>query len=273
MVILSTPLTGCQGGSSIGLKSVCESAATHDVQHGQQLLAHGDIDGAKGQFECAERFYSSSASAQAGLGQVAEKREQLEEAVAHYRAALKFAPENSAYAVALGNCLRRLAATSLERQTLLESAVRAYRHALTLAPNDYGALVGLAQCYRQQCKFDQAIEALRHAQRIDPPNPQVHTMLAAIYESLLRYDEAVEEYKLALKLDTGDAAVHNRLATLYLSMAKNSRQKGSLARERAIAHYRRSLQLDANQPDIRQSLAELHAADVKVVSSADESQD
>lgn len=263
---------GCGGGSKGGGASILESAAMRDVERGQQALAQGDMNGARRRFERAERCDSGSAAAQAGLGQVAEKRGQWEEATAHYRAALKFAPDNSGYAAALANGLRRCAATSLERSTLLESAVRAYRHALTLSPNDYAAAVGLAQCYRQQGEFDRAAEALRHAQRIDPSNPQVHTMLASIYEAAQRYDAAMEEYKLSIKLDRDDPDAHNRLAALNLTMARNGRQKVPLARERAVAHYRRSLQIDPNQPDVQQALAELQAGPTDTVSAVEESQ-
>jgi tetratricopeptide (TPR) repeat protein len=235
-------------------------------------LAQGDLDGARRHFVSAERCDPAKASAFAGLGRVAEKQEQLEDAVANYGAAVKFAPENSTYARALADGLRQLAATSLERPKLLESAIRAYRHTLTLDPNDFVAVLGLAQCYRQQGDFDRAVETLRQAQRIDPSNPQAHTMLAAVYESSRDFDAAMEEYKLALKFNRDDPAVHNSLAALNLAMARSGRENPARARERAAAYCRRSLQLDPNQPRVRMVLAELQSAQESVSAIDDSSQ-
>jgi Tfp pilus assembly protein PilF len=142
---------------------------------------------------------------------------------------------------------------------LLGRAIRAYQHTLSLAPNDYIAALGMAQCYRLQGDFDRAIATLRRAQKVDPSNPQVHTMLAAIYESSQSFDAAMEQYKLALKFDRDDPAVHNSMAALNLAMVRGGHENAALARARAAAHCRRSLQLDPNQPGVRLVLAELQA--------------
>ncbi|HKQ47499.1 MAG TPA: tetratricopeptide repeat protein [Phycisphaerae bacterium] len=258
LVLLAALLGGCQIPSRMTFQNIFQSAE-HHVQHGDQLLARGDLDGARKCFASAERCDPNNASALAGLGRVAEKQGQLEEAIAYHGAALKYAPENSTYALALADALRHLAATSLDRRKLLESAIRAYRHTLSLAPDNYVAALGLAQCYRQRGEFDRAVQTLRRAQKIDPSNPQAHTMLAAVYESSQHFDAAMEEYKLALKFDRDDPAVHNSLAALNLAMARSGRENAALARERAAAHCRRSLQLDPDQPSVRMVLAELQS--------------
>ncbi len=267
-LILSSVICGCAPKTGGGFQSIFESAASRDVQCGQQCLARQDVDGAERRFEKAARYDATNAAAQAGLGQIAMQRGRLEDAASYFRSALKFAPDNGGYAVALGTCLRQLAATSLERPTLLESAVRAYRHALSLSPNDYATVIGLAQCYRLQGQFDLAIDALRHAQRIDSSNPQVPILLATVHEAMNRYDRALDDYRLALKLDPNDSSIHNGLARLHLTMARNGKQNGPLSRERALAHYRRSLQLDANQPDVRRALANLNASNDETLTAA-----
>jgi Tfp pilus assembly protein PilF len=257
LLVCALALTGCQSRSRNTFPPVLVSAAEFELKCGQGSLAQGDFDNAERRFKWATHCSSTCAAAQAGLGQVAEKREQLEIAAEHYRAAMKAAQGDSQYAVALGDCLQRSAATSLERGALLESAVRAYRHALTLAPNDGAALTGLAQCYRQSGDIDQAVEALREALRADASNLRTHLMLASIFEGSHQLEAAVDEYKAALSVNPDDANIHNHLAALHLVLSKNGLQKPPLARERAIAHYLRSLQLNADQPKVRRALAKL----------------
>lgn len=188
----------------------------------------------------------------------------------HYRAALKLAPDCFEYAVGLADSLRRLGETSMNRPLICASAVRAYAHARWLDPDDFHAALGMGICYVKLGRLDLAEEAFRDARAIDPSAPETHVALARVGLMCGELEQALGECQAALRLDTEHLAAHNVAAEVCLAMKDQPDTKVALARERASAHLRKSLDLDPDQPHVRAVLAGLEACAVPMAAAVAE---
>lgn len=251
---LAGMLHGCSGGP---VRSISDSVASQSIERGREALAAQDLGEAKAQFARAIRHDGKCAAAHAGLGQVYARRKKWEKASDCFSSAMKLDPRDASYCVGLGNVLLQKAETSMDRAKCLESAIRVFRHAQTIDAGSYPAAMGLASCYRQAGDFDRAIDSLRQAQRVNAAAAEPHTVLAGVYEAQRQPEKAMEEYKTALKLAPEDPVVHNACAALNLQIVESGGPDAAMARQRAAAHYRKSLELDSMQPQIRRALAGL----------------
>lgn len=242
--------------------------ARRELSRGEQYMARRQFASAAKSFDRAISYAPDSAQAHAGLGQIREMEGELREAVTHYQAAIKSAPERSDYALALGDALRKSAVTSMQRGELLEAALRAYRHALSLDDRCSRAAMGMGLCYRLIGQIDRAVVAFQHAQRLDPSSAEAHAQLASLYESRAQDEKALAEYRIALRLNPESARLHNAFAALNLKLIGARSAQSTLARQRAIAHYRKSLEIDPDQPQVRRRVSELDPASRTAVTAA-----
>jgi tetratricopeptide (TPR) repeat protein len=166
-----------------------------------------------------------------------------EEAIAHYRAALKLEPARSdlhfelaemlhtyssasaqaeaekEYQAALANnpfdekSLCRLAEIAAKRSDL-KSANDYFRRALELQPNDPDANLGLAKTLMAQHQPKEAETYLERAVRIEPFNPASHYRLGVLLRELGRADEAHREMAEFEKLK----GMKSHLEKLYQEM-------------------------------------------------------
>jgi tetratricopeptide (TPR) repeat protein len=145
----------------------------------------------------------------------------------------------------------------MDRDKLLQSAARAYQYAQSLKPDNLMATLELAACYREYGEFAKATSTLHDAAKLHPQSSAIHTQLGEVYHAQGRFDEALAEFKTALRLDPGDFAAHNGCGVVNAAVAQARGPKGSMARARAIAHFRRSLELSGDQPQVRRALQRL----------------
>lgn len=243
--------TGCQRTASLVLDPIHRSLAMHHLHRGERLLANDDPTGAITAFQRAVAHDPKIASAHAQLGRIHAHAGDLEKAVRHYRAAVKAAPDNASHALTLADALQHLATTSMDRAAILRAAVRAYRHALGLGPDSFKGTLGLARCYHELGAFDLAARALLAAGDLDPSAAIIHTELAAIHTARGYPRRALNAYKAALKIDPDDLRAHNGSGEINLALSRRSGSRPPFAREKALAHFRKSLQLSPEQPHIR----------------------
>jgi tetratricopeptide (TPR) repeat protein len=249
---------GCQRSDGHGMMGPLHRAiARHDVARGCDRSAAGDEAAAAALLESAVAHDPHNALGQANLGRIRATAGQYEEAVRHYQAAVRNAPETSEYAFALANCLDKLAETSIDRQQMLDRAIRAYRYVLFLDPHNLEAEIRLGACCRRQGDFVEAFAALRRAETPDSPSARIHNELASTYEDLGDYDKALSEYAQSLQLEPDNLIAHNGCGEINLALSRRPSSQHPLARRRAIAHLRRSLEIEAGQPRVRALLAEL----------------
>ena len=139
-------------------------------------------------------------------------------------------------------------ASVLNRKGDYDQAIEHYRRAIKLrifldGPllNSYG--VALAR----SGSHEEAVEQFQRALKIDPKNAKVHENLASALYALGQRDAAIAELETALAL--------RPTASAHASLAGMLAEKDDVAG--AISHYRASLDLDPNQPTVRQAMDSL----------------
>lgn len=153
-------------------------------------------------------------------GREAMRHKEYAMAVAHYRVAVRLAPENARNYRNMG-----LALVSQERP---EEALTAYREAMQLDPGLAAAHSDLALLYSKN--FSQhlkAIELLDKALELEPQNKLYWYNLAHVYLTLGQYDKAVERFERVLDFDPHSALT---LYSLGLALSKHGSHKAALDR-------------------------------------------
>ena len=130
----------------------------------------------------------------------------------------------------------------------------------------YAQLVARGVQLAEDEEFGKAIETLQQAIGLDGELPDAHYNLAVVYGLLAmgdfdfdiyfddRVDEemlfqnAIDEYQRVLEIDPTHVGAHNNLGTIYALHGE---------RDLAMHELQRSLELDADQPEVREQLDEL----------------
>lgn len=129
---------------------------------------------------------------------------------------------------------------------------------------DYHLELGIA--YGELKQLEKAAEHLEKAAELAPDRADIQYNLGVIYSMAMMQDLAVEElweshadeeelyhlaeqaYLRALELDPELVQAYNNLGTLYSLWGRT---------EDAVTYWRKSLELDPDQPDIREAIAEV----------------
>lgn len=260
LLVACLALSGCRHGDLAAMtRPFHQAAARHHARQADACSIRGDDAGAAMAYETALNHDPHNAAMHANAAATYARRGQLDFAVGHYQAAVRADPNSIEYALALAQTLVRHAAASVDRRERLEAGARAYRHALWLDPARLDASVGLASCYRSLGRSNEAIQTLREAATLDPSSVRVRMELASIHEELGDDDAALTEYAQALRLDPDNVAIHNACGSLNLALSRKSKDRRPLARERAVAHFRKSLDISPDQPSIHALLTQLES--------------
>jgi Flp pilus assembly protein TadD len=131
-------------------------------------------------------------------------------------------------------------------------------------PNDPEVCLQLGIEYGQKNIFNKSVPLLQKAVELDPDNPETHYNLAVCYgimllEDLERdelweditdeeelFELAISEYLEAIELDPEFVEAHNNLGTLYAMRGDE---------EDALKEWLISLEIDPDQPDIKEEVA------------------
>ncbi len=132
----------------------------------------------------------------------------------------------------------------------------------------YAQLVAQGVQLAEDEEFGKAIQALRRAIELDGELADAHYNLAVVYGLLAmgdfdveeflddRVDEemlfqnAIDEYQRVQEIDPDHIATHNNLGTIYALHGE---------RDLALHELERSIELDPDQPEIREQLEELRS--------------
>jgi len=135
-----------------------------------------------------------------------------------------------------------------------------------MAEETYDELVERGIGLAETRDYAAAVAALEQAAELDPGRTDAHYNLAVVYGLLAMSDlaveelfddhvdeeillqNAIEEYQTVLEIEPGHVAAHNNLATIFALHGE---------RDLAIAELQLSLELDPDQPEIREQLDEL----------------
>jgi len=128
-------------------------------------------------------------------------------------------------------------------------AIKAYRDSLELDVHQPKLLMNLGATYVKQGRLKPALQAFQMAAREDPNSPDAWEQLGTCQYHLKDYDQALQSYRKAIECDPSIAAAHRGLGVVYMTQYVLDRDKSEL-REKALASWHASLELNPNQKDI-----------------------
>jgi arylsulfatase A-like enzyme/tetratricopeptide (TPR) repeat protein len=196
------------------------------------LIQEGKPDEAKRELALALRFTPGDVRALATLGGILSDEGDYAGALSVLERALEAMPK-------FGFALNNLALT-YRRQGRLELAEQKYKEAIECSPRLDLPYVNLAQLYLSQGKEEEAIKYFRRAVRA---NPSSYVALANVGTYELRNGRAEEARQLlqrAVRIKPDYALGHKHLGAALLELGD---------KQPAIAHLKKSLELDPSQPD------------------------
>lgn len=153
--------------------------------------------------------------------------ENLNEAIAHFRASLKGRPD---YVDALHNLGKALLA-----QGKAEEAASQFTHVLYVDPDDADAHAYLGSASVMQGKLHEAAKEFQAALRLDPERESAYYGLGYCEARLGDLTGATAHLERAVAIRSDDASAHTELGAVYAA-------RGNL--DKAIEHFDRAVKLD-----------------------------
>jgi tetratricopeptide (TPR) repeat protein len=215
---------------------------------GTELFNKGDLDGARQQLEkfiALEPLLLEVVDAQDVLGAIATRQSRMDEAVAHYRAALSMNPGFIAARAHLADTLlaggrtdeaiaeyesylraspanveaTNNLAVALQRGGREDDAIRMFQRALQLNPSYEKSSRALAALMIKRDAYQEALQYARQVLRTAPNDPLAHDLagVALAYQS--RFDEALAELEAALRLNPGDLQAREHYSAVAAQLA------------------------------------------------------
>jgi tetratricopeptide (TPR) repeat protein len=176
--------------------------------------------------------------AERGLGTALIKLGQVDEAIAHERAALRLRPDDL-------NGLTNLANALLQKGEVAE-AIENYRAVVRLRPNDNDGHRNLGKALYQNREIEAGMAEFREALRIRPTDSDSAYSLGNAYLEKGDVETAVTYFQKAIAADPKNVAAHYNLAIAL-------QRKGEP--EAAISGFRETLRLAPGHVDAHNNLA------------------
>jgi tetratricopeptide (TPR) repeat protein len=187
---------------------------------GETLFAEGEIGPAIERFQESLRLAPGFADAHNNLGSALGMMGRDEEAVVHFRAALR-GMETAGIRYNLAYTLAKLGRT--------EEAIGEYEAALRLDPRSRPVLVMLARALLARGRLSEAEARLRQAVELEPADLEARRLLATILVQQGRVEEAVGAYGEILRRSPDDLDALNNVAWIRATHAEAARRNGAEA--------------------------------------------
>ena len=191
--------------------AVCQKAAEEArgdwmlrMNFAQLLTECGDPDGAEEQYKAVLARLRHNPSAYYKLGLLKLSGGQTEQAIGHFRDAIRLASEWSDAHFGL--------AAALAAQGKVDEGLAVYEDRLRKDPDRGAVLLGMGTYLLRANRLDAARTRLEEAARARPNNPIPHAFLADIAYQQGRRDDAVAHYEEALRLKPDWPELRDQLA-------------------------------------------------------------
>jgi tetratricopeptide (TPR) repeat protein len=204
---------------------------------GVALEKRGHTDDAIKHYREALRIKPNSAEAHNNLGVALEKRGHTDDAIKHYREALRIKPD---YEQAHNNL-----GIALQTKGHIDDAIKHYREAIWIKPDYEKSYYNLGVALQTKGRLDDAIDYYREALRIKPDFLEVHYNLGVALRKKGRIDDAIKHYREALRIKPDYEQAHYNLGIALQT-------KGRL--DDAIKHYREALRIKPDYVEAHNNL-------------------
>ena len=161
----------------------------------------------------SERAEGGSLREQMRLGQEAVKRGDLDNAIIHFRGAVRIDPDNPGAHVGLG--------LALAYKGEIDEAIRHFRAALKRDPENAEVQNSLGVALMQKGQLDEAQTHLQRAIKINPRFAKPHNSLGVLFARKGKLDEAVGQFQEALRIDPSNKDAEKNLALVQNLKAKS----------------------------------------------------
>lgn len=141
-----------------------------------------------------------------------------------------------------------------------DQAIASYRRALELEGNRPDIMMSLAVAYLRSARYNHAEELLSRVVEMQPENSQAHQYLGYCHlrlreqkqddeARLTEVEKAVQSYRRAIQIDDSDWMAHKGLGVAL--MMKMLATEDEQLKATALGHWKKSLQLNPDQPNSR----------------------
>lgn len=128
-------------------------------------------------------------------------------------------------------------------------AIKAYKDSLELDINQPMLLLNLGTTYIRLGRYKEAINAFEMATVKDPNLSAAWEQIGACRFLQKKWDEAIKAYQRAIGIDSQSATAYRGLGVVYMTQFITAGKNTSL-RDKALAAWNRSLELDSSQSDL-----------------------
>lgn len=186
------------------------------------------------------------------LAQLSLIRQDRIEAAAWFERVLELAPYDEAALVWLGRIYLDQGRNS--------EAAQLFSHAALVEPRSAAAWAGVGQAALANGEYREAADALERALAIDPGGARAHYPLAMAYRALGEFDRAAEHLQQRgerepLLSDPLMLAYYDELESAMLFELRGNQALEAGDYQEAIDFFRRGLELEPDNPSVRQRLA------------------
>jgi arylsulfatase A-like enzyme/Flp pilus assembly protein TadD len=172
-------------------------------------------------------------------GRIAEKKDQIPEALAYFEKALALEPQNVSlkvsYAKLLAENKNYRKSGEICRELLANPEVS----------KDPTVKTKLGVALVEIHQDDLGYKVLSEVKDSNNANAEMWNYLGIFYFRKKQFDQALKAYQESIKLDPGIAETYNNLGTLYLTIFLNNRD--IQMREQAITAFNKALEIDPKQ--------------------------
>jgi len=213
---------------------------------GNTLAQQGKIEEAIAHYSAALRIKPDFVISHNNLGLALLQRGDVEQAITHFTAALRY---QSHFPEAHNNL-----GLALARQGYVGRAIDHYLEAIRLRPDYPEAHNNLGNALASQGMFEQAISHYSEALRLKPEDAEAHSNLANVLATKAKFKEAIDHYAQALLIKPDNFEAHYNLGVILADQGKF---------DEAIDHYSQALRLKPEDAEAHYNLGNALASQGK----------